>query len=336
MKTTLKTHVAIFQILDFHYTFFNDVKALEDELKTATLFHKEMLEHKIWKNREIAEKLNLKPEGLNFKRILESAFIYVERKGRNKRLSKTTVATCLKRFVKLGFLEATKKGREKLYRIKDRAALVYHILGEIGDFRVVESLFWKTVKGKINGAFRAFWMALLQEEVKKAFRKIDTLKLSRRDIRFIELYEDYLFSKVPEGVSFEDYYMWEGETFHPPSVWLLFYMIHKYPDIQRLCFEGEINTEKPVLEGVFTYPALHEIPKLLKKYWIIHKEKEETLKGKTMKTKSVKMPGERFKLPLPNFTSCPNCGNNMLIWDYAFNEIICKKCGMVVYPFSEG
>ena len=318
--STFKTDIRIFVILDFHRMVFSRIESLKEKLKTTLECFKPQVQEELEKEQRLIQKLKLQPEGLMFKEI------YMQAGG----LSKTTVAACLKRFREKNYVSAVKEGRRKFYKITDREGILYYILGKMGDFRRVQSLFWKTVKRPADWSFLMFWTAVTEEEMRRALRHIDRLTLSPKHLRFIGLYEDYLWNSIPEDtlehMSFEDYYVSRtGEGVHPPSTLLWMYMDMTHPEIEKLY---------PIKkEGWQVYPSRWDLLRHLKEYKAVHGEKEKTIKGKHFRnTRSVPLPQELSKLPFFSSASCPECENQTFIWDYTTEEVICKKCGVVVYP----
>lgn len=249
-RSTFKTDVRIFNVLQRHYFAFSMVELLKrkHEKDLAALRNQAGSEKKRGERRRSLEqefreelekyegqiqKLNLPPLGLSFSRIVTETH-----------LGRATVAGCLKRFS--NHVSATRIKHMKLYRIVNRPGLIYQILGEIGDFRKVKSLFRRSVTPPAVWSLAAFWATVAGAEMDRAIRHIDNLSLSEKHLRFIKLYEDYLVSCVPEewleNASFEDWFLHEyGKNVHPPMTDLKLYTMRKYGQVLKEIYgEGKL------------------------------------------------------------------------------------------------
>lgn len=324
--STFRTDALVFIALNSHWEAFNEVercnealKEIERRLDQPTRWEAPLLidSRKSWtKKKQEAERLlkeiGLNPNGLTFEEIVDCT-----------RLSNGAVSACLRRFCETGCV-STSKGDKKRYKITNREGLLRHILSNVGEFKRVKGLFKKTMRSKDGRSsdYKLFWTTVLQEEVKKAIRRIDDLSIMPEDLDFIMLYDDYLWSLIPKDgqISFEDYFYQDEVRFHPPMTELIIYLMLKYPMVGKLLEEerkrGRIKLSKKESDFSIFWEKVYVLRK--------HKEKLERIKNE-MFERTMKSPRIFFETK-----PCPHCGNSKIICDFNLGEIVCSKCGTML------
>jgi len=263
-------------------------------------------------------------EGLSFNEL-----------ARQTGLSRGTVSQCLKRFLGNGYISKERSGRKEIYKLVNKTGVVYHLLDKIGDFRKVKSLFLKSHLKPSN--MIPFWLAVIEEEMRKICENIDRMRLSDEDLRFVMFLEDYMMHKIPEGwlehASFEDWFIFRfGEEIHPPSLWIWEYTLRRFPEIKDKLYSAKRISGYHGGEAYeYEFPPLPKLCKLLKEHKRIHSKVEEIRKGKKLRQRLAPPPLPRINPALfLTRNECPECGCEELIWDHEKGEVVCKSCALVI------
>jgi len=138
---------------------------------------------------------------------------------KESKLARGTVSSCLKRFTRMGFITKTMKGKRPIYQLIDPDLASKHIL-----VPAVQK--------------RAMHLAKLLPRLDKAVQivKRNVSRLGYEDRRVpavLKKFEEWAWSKVPEGMSYEEYW-----GHHPPSIMSLAYALKKHPPLEERIFQS--------------------------------------------------------------------------------------------------
>jgi len=131
---------------------------------------------------------------------------------RESGLARGTTASCLKRFISMGLMAATMKGKRPVYRL---------IKPELAEKRILVPEMSK------RRARLAKLLPRLDKAIQLVKRDIDRRRYEEKRIpAVLKKFEEWAWSKVPEGMAYEDYW-----GYHSPSSMALIYALKKYPQL---------------------------------------------------------------------------------------------------------
>lgn len=146
---------------------------------------------------------------------------------KESKLARGTVSSCLKRFTRMGFITKTMKGRRPVYQLIDLDLASKRIL----------------VPGVQKRAMHlAKQLPRLGKAVQIVKRNVSRLRYEDRRVpAVLRKFEEWAWSKVPEGMSYEEYW-----GHHPPSLMASIYCLGKYPQLleEGLFQRHELDLEK--------------------------------------------------------------------------------------------
>jgi hypothetical protein len=165
---------------------------------------------------------------------------------RRSGLAPATASSSLKRLTKMGIIGVTLEGKRPVYRLADQ---------DLAEKLVIRP----EIKKRLSRLVKL--LPRLGQAAAVVRTGIDRPEYKETQVpAALRKFEDWAWSKVPEGVAYEDYW-----GYHPPSVMALIYAVNKHP---RLLQEQLLRREEGNLERMLT-----ELKKIVELERFVQREK---------------------------------------------------------------